>query len=531
MRPGLTDTVIPDSDGSLRAFPGTFDAVPSFAAVAASEFRGHRIATPSRALIDYAGPAGTVTTVPLIDVLRGHFDPRAVRGRVVVIGDTAPVLQDIHETPAGGGGEMAGPEIVANEIQTALDGFPMRYAAPGLEITLIVLLGAVIPMAGLIAGSRRLDGLTVILASVGVLILWSIAVQVTFDSGTVLNYSNGVLAIVLSAGTVWTAATVLERRERQRLRARFAAYETDVVQPLITSQGDAPLSPDRVIAGFRIAPGPPIGRGGMGVVWRAYQSDLRRDVALKLLLPEYAFDPEYRKRFADEVLNAASISHPHVIPVFEAGEDAPLLYLAMQLVDAPNLEWWLADGPLTPALAARVVLQLGDALDAAHNPPRAADGTVTREPLVHRDVKPANVILTTTAGLEHAFLTDFGLATDASTQARITTGESGSADYMAPEQIRAEPVTIRTDVYGLGALLFHALTGRVPFERATLEAKLTAHRVEPRPSLCTVRPELPEGIDEVIARGMAIDPADRFASAGDLARAAAAALGHPLQLR
>jgi CHASE2 domain-containing sensor protein len=526
--PGLTDTAVPDSDGSLRRFPRTFDGVRSFAAVAASAFDGRAVASAPRALIDYSGGAGHVTTIPLVDVLRGRFNTAAVRGRVVVVGETAPVLLDIHETPAAGGGVMPGPEIVANEIETAIGGFPLRYAASLLDIALITLLAVAAPLASLCVGARRLDGLLLVLGGFVALAIWSVAVQLAFDSGTVLDYSDGVLAIVVSTGAVWSGTSVLERRERRRLRARFAAYEADVVEPVIAARNQVPLEPDRVIAGFRIAHGPPIGRGGMGVVWRAQQIDLQRDVALKVLLPEYALDSHYRKRFADEVLNAAAISHPHVVPVFQAGEDPPLLYLAMQLIDAPNLEWWLADGPLPPALVARVVLQLGDALDAAHSPPHARDGTLTRRPIVHRDVKPANVILTTTEGLEHAFLTDFGLATEASTQARLSGHDSGSADYMAPEQVRAEPVTIRTDVYGLAALVFHTLTGRVPFERQTLEEKLAAHREDPRPSVRALRPDIRDGIDAVIARGMAVDPADRFATAGEFARATATALGYPL---
>jgi serine/threonine-protein kinase len=265
------------------------------------------------------------------------------------------------------------------------------------------------------------------------------------------------------------------------------------------------------IAGYRIEG--VIGRGGMGVVYRATQRRLERSVALKLIAPAYAQDPEFRERFERESRIAASIEHPNVIPVHEAGEHDGLLFISMRFVDGTDLRALLSDeGRLAPGRTAALVSQVASALDAAH-----ARG------LVHRDVKPANVLV---AGGDHAYLTDFGLSKHTASGAGLTaTGQFvGTLDYIAPEQLAGERVDARTDVYSLGCVLFETLTGEVPFPRDSDPAKLWAHMNEPPPRPTEVQPELPSRFEEVIARALAKHPADRYASAGDLGRAALAAV-------
>jgi predicted Ser/Thr protein kinase len=254
------------------------------------------------------------------------------------------------------------------------------------------------------------------------------------------------------------------------------------------------------------------GEGGMGVVYRVTQLGLDRAVALKVITPAFAHDEEFRARFQRESKLAASIEHPNVIPVYEAGESDGTLFLAMRYVDGTDLKTLLArEGRIEPIRAARFVAQIANALDAAH-----AAG------LVHRDVKPANVLL---AAQDHVYLTDFGLTKRAASGSAMTkTGQMvGTVDYVAPEQVEGASVDARTDVYSLGCVLYHLLTGRVPFDKPTEMAKLFAHVHEDPPKPSDVVPNLPPELDEVVARGMAKEPTKRFLSAGDLGRAALAA--------
>jgi serine/threonine protein kinase len=259
----------------------------------------------------------------------------------------------------------------------------------------------------------------------------------------------------------------------------------------------------------------------MGVVYRATQLALGREVAIKLIATERSDDPVFRERFTSESRIAASIEHANVIPVYEAGEDDGLLFIAMRLVEGFDLGQLLArTGPLMPERATHMIAQVAGALDAAHG-----------RGLVHRDVKPANVLVTADQP-EHAYLTDFGLAKYAGALSRITRADQflGTLDYLAPEQIRGEELDASADIYALTGVLYHCLTGETPFQRDSEAATMWAHVSAPSPSAVRVRPELPEELDEVIARGMAKDPSDRYASAGDLARAAALALGLAPQL-
>jgi hypothetical protein len=252
------------------------------------------------------------------------------------------------------------------------------------------------------------------------------------------------------------------------------------------------------------------GRGGMGVVYRAIDLDLDRTVALKVITPALADDPDFRARFVAESKAAASIEHPHVIPVYYAGEREGVLFIVMRYVDGPDLRALVrAEGKLDHERAAQIVAQVGGALDAAH-----AHG------LVHRDVKPANVLL---GAEDHAYLTDFGLTKrEASTGAGLsrTGGWVGTLGFVAPEQIRGERVDARTDVYALGCVLVHALTGGAPYIRDSDEATLWAHLNDPPPV-----DRVPKEFAGVVERALSKNPSDRFPSGGDLGRAALAAAG------
>ena len=265
----------------------------------------------------------------------------------------------------------------------------------------------------------------------------------------------------------------------------------------------------RVIAGQRIES--VAGRGGMGVVYRAIDIDLDRAVAVKVIADAFADDPDFRRRFIAESRIAASLDHPNVIPIYRAGEEDGVLFQVMRFVDGKDLRGVLADGgPLEAQRAVRMLTQVASALDAAHG-----------SGLVHRDVKPANVLL---GSGDHVYLTDFGLTKRSGTDDTRTAQLVGTVNYVAPEQIRGQELDARTDVYALGAVLFQMLTGRVPFPADSDEAKMWAHLSETPPRPSESRPELPSALDDVIARAMAKDRDDRFASAGDLAAAASAAL-------
>jgi serine/threonine protein kinase len=269
-----------------------------------------------------------------------------------------------------------------------------------------------------------------------------------------------------------------------------------------------------LFAGYRIDE--LVGRGGMGVVYRATDVALERAVALKLLAPELARDESFRRRFATESKVAASLDHPNVIPIYHAGEFDGVLYLAMRLVRGEDLRMRLQrTGRLEPGAAARLVAQVGSALDAAHE-----------AGLVHRDVKPANVLLN---GNEHAYLTDFGLTKRLAAETIETRAGQilGTLDYIAPEQIRGDALGPFTDVYALACMTVHLLTGQVPFPVETEEGKLWSHLSEPPPRPSARCPELPRALDAVLERAMAKEPSLRYPTAAALASATTAAVAAP----
>jgi len=255
----------------------------------------------------------------------------------------------------------------------------------------------------------------------------------------------------------------------------------------------------------------------MGVVYRATQLDLGRPVAIKVIAADRARDPGLRTRFSLEARLAAAIDHPNLVPVHAAGEEGGRLYLVMRYVAGTDLHRALKrDGSLAPGRAARVVAQVASGLDAAH-----AAG------LVHRDVKPANVLMAS----EHVYLADFGLSRlMQGAGERITESGAwiGTVDYMSPEHLRGEACDARSDVYALGCVLFAALTGEPPFRRDTVPQTMSAHLHQP-PPLPSERAPVPAELDGVVSRALAKRPEDRYPSAGDLGRAAlAAAMGEPV---
>jgi serine/threonine protein kinase len=269
-----------------------------------------------------------------------------------------------------------------------------------------------------------------------------------------------------------------------------------------------------IVAGYRIDS--VISRGGMGVVYRATNVALHKVYALKTLAPELTEDVQFRERFRREMRLAASISHPNVVGIHYAGEYEGVLFLVMDFVYGTDLRELLREsGALEPDRAVDLLAQFASALDAAH-----AKG------LVHRDVKPANMLITVRDGEEHGYLTDFGIAkrSDNLTALTSTGAVVGTVHYMAPEQVTGEHVDARTDVYALGCVFFQMLTGKVPYERENSIATLFAHVHDPPPSLPDDLHELYPTFGGVIERAMAKQPEDRYVSAGDFARDAACAL-------
>jgi hypothetical protein len=273
------------------------------------------------------------------------------------------------------------------------------------------------------------------------------------------------------------------------------------------------LRPGEVFAGYRIEAR--AGSGGMGVVYRATDLALDRTVALKLVAPALAGDEIFRERLQRESRLLAMIDHPHVIPVYEAGEADGRLFVSTRWVEGPDLGGLLErTAGLDCDRALAIIGQVAAALDATH-----ARG------LVHRDVKPANILIEHRDGGDHAFLSDFGIVKEIDGADTLTSpGEwLGTLDYVSPEQIKGAPLDARADIYSLGCVLFEALTGRVPYQRDTAVAKLAAHLHEPAPSGRELCRHIPAAMDSVIARAMAKDPAQRYPTAGALARAAASA--------
>jgi serine/threonine protein kinase len=293
-------------------------------------------------------------------------------------------------------------------------------------------------------------------------------------------------------------------------RTRIAAT---VVTP--ASGQSRALGPGEEFAGCRIDG--LAGRGEMGLVYRAFDLDAGHEVALKVIRPELARDGGLRARFARESALAIQIRHPNIIPVYRVGEEGGVQFLTMRFVEGVCLDKLRRrQGSFAPADAARLVAQIAAALDAVH-----AQG------FVHRDVKPGNVLVTGSAPDERLYLTDFGLAKRMSDGSELTGvgGYVGTPDYIPPEQVSGDGVDARSDVYALGCLLYELLTGEVPFPRENHVLTIFAHLSLPVPVPSEASSDVPAAFDAVIAGAMSKDPSERYRSASELARAAAAAAG------
>ena len=267
------------------------------------------------------------------------------------------------------------------------------------------------------------------------------------------------------------------------------------------------------VGGFRVER--LLGRGAMGAVYLAEDVHLQRKAAIKVLARELADDDRFRRRFLLESQLAASLEHPHIVPIYAAGEEKDLLFLAMKYIEGYDLRELIeATEQIDTGRALSLLAQIGDALDAAHG-----------LGLVHRDVKPANILIG--AGkAEHAYLCDFGLARHASTVASLTSDRAfvGTIAYIAPEQIESGAVDARADIYALGCVLFECLTGVTPFERGGDLQVVFAHLKEPPPLVSTLRPDLPDAIDAVLQTALAKTPDERYSTCAELIAEAAEAL-------
>src|SRR6202035_2988249 len=261
-----------------------------------------------------------------------------------------------------------------------------------------------------------------------------------------------------------------------------------------------------------------LGRGGMGEVYEAEDTRKGRVVALKLISPDFSDDPLFRARMQREAGAAGRLTEPHVVPIHDYGEINGQLYLDMRLIDGANLAAVLKrTGPMSPPRAVAIVRQVAAALDAAHA------GGVT-----HRDVKPENILIT---GDDFAYLLDFGIARADTDPGLTQAGMAlGTYKYMAPERFSDNEVTYRSDIYSLACVLGECLTGTPPYHADSIERLVAAHLMEPAPRLSQLRPgRIPAAMDEVIAKGMAKNPDERYRSAGELANAALDALTAPEQ--
>jgi serine/threonine-protein kinase len=254
-----------------------------------------------------------------------------------------------------------------------------------------------------------------------------------------------------------------------------------------------------------------LGRGGMGEVWKAFDTATQRVVAVKVLPAQLAADPMFEQRFRREAFAAAGLNEPHVVPIHNFGEIDGRLYVDMRLVEGEDLEHVLARGPLEPERAVKIVEQISSALTAAH-----------RVGLVHRDVKPSNILV---AEDDFAYLIDFGIARGAGETGLTGTGNVvGTWAYMAPERFTTGQTDTRSDIYALACVLYECLTSSRPFPGDSVEQQIAGHLTAPPPRPSITRPEVTSQLDAVVATGMAKDPNERYATTTELAGAARTAI-------
>jgi serine/threonine protein kinase len=255
-----------------------------------------------------------------------------------------------------------------------------------------------------------------------------------------------------------------------------------------------------------------IGEGGMGKVYKAHDTVIGRDVAIKLLPTELLADPGYRERFRREAHTAARLTEPHIVPIYDTGDVDGQLYLVMPIIEGTDIEGLLGrDGPMDPRRAVHIIEQLAAALDAAH-----AAG------LVHRDIKPSNALVT---GQDFVYLIDFGIARGAAaTKLTSTDMIMGTLTYMAPERFTNGVADARSDIYALACVLYECLTAKTPYPGDSMEQQIAGHLTMDPPRPSEHRADLPVGFDDVIATGMAKNPDQRYVTTVELASAARAAL-------
>jgi serine/threonine-protein kinase len=274
---------------------------------------------------------------------------------------------------------------------------------------------------------------------------------------------------------------------------------------------NAARSPSAELLAGRYALGECLGQGGMGEVREAVDVRLERAVAVKLLRPELSADPDLRRRFEREARAAARIAHPHVVAVFDTGEQDGVPFIVMERLPGTTLADEIARGPLDPERAATIALDVVAALEAAH-----------RLGVIHRDIKPGNILL----GPDGAKVADFGIATIAEGSDLTTTGLLvGTTGYLPPERLAGEPASASSDLYGVGVVLFEALAGRPPFRADTPLGLVTAISSGQAPSLAVLRPDAPRELVVVSERAMSAEPGARFESATAMAVALRDALG------
>ena len=274
----------------------------------------------------------------------------------------------------------------------------------------------------------------------------------------------------------------------------------------------------RVIRGYAL--GERIGSGGFGAVYRAMQTLVQREVAIKIILPRYANHPEFIRRFEAEAQLVARLEHPHIVPLYDYWREPNVAYLIMRLLRGGNVQELLGSGPLQPEVTLRILEQIGSALGAAH-----------RIGVIHRDLKPANVLLDAD---HNAYLADFGIAKNLSSPLPLelqTNAMFGTPEYLSPEQIRSEFVSPQTDIYCMGVMMYELLTGTVPYRGPTPIETMHQHLTAPMPPLAANRIGLPKVLDEIIKRATAKDPFERYDSVGSLLSDFRRAIGVEWQVR
>lgn len=261
-----------------------------------------------------------------------------------------------------------------------------------------------------------------------------------------------------------------------------------------------------------------IGRGGMGEVWKAFDTATRRVVAVKVLPAQLAADPVFEERFRHEAFAAAGLNNPHVVPIHNFGEIEGRLYVDMRLIEGQDLEHVLNAGPMSPVRAVKIIEQIASALNAAH-----------KIGLVHRDVKPSNILV---AEDDFSYLIDFGIARAAGETKLTATGNVvGTWPYMAPERFTTGQSDTRSDIYALTCVLYECLTSSRPFPGESVEQQIAGHLTSPPPRPSIKRKDVSPELDAVIAAGMAKDPEDRYTTTTEMARAAQAAIANSGQTR